>query len=122
MLGKWSVHTTHEQPKTEEHGLTPGEETPCVMFNKYLSEPPSVAKRLLSGARGSFTRASKVVHRRVTNAALSAPQSRDLCVYILYPSTTSISSKFSPSHANFFTLPSPLRYATPSFRVTHSTK
>ena len=60
---------------TKEHRSTPGEDTPRVMVDMYLNEPPSVAERLLSGARGDSATASEVAQRRATGATLTAWQS-----------------------------------------------
>ena len=45
-----------------------------MMVDMYLNEPPSVAERLLSGARGDSATASVVARRRAAGATLAAWQ------------------------------------------------
>ena len=46
-----------------------------MLVDMYLNEPPSVAERLLSGAKGDSATASVVARRRAAGATLAAWQS-----------------------------------------------
>jgi hypothetical protein len=71
-----SVHThTSLNAETREHRSTSGDDTPRVMIDMYLNEAPSVAERLLSGARVDSPTASVVAQRRAAGATLAAWQS-----------------------------------------------